>query len=84
MSCVIGTVSKALLMSFVTRSVRYAGFGAYKPSCMCCVSVMRNVASECLALKRCCVGERGMSGVIWLRISLSTILRGFQRTDIGL
>ena len=64
-------------MSIVARSVLCAGFGALRPSCMCCISVMTSVV-ECLALKPCWVGERGMSGVICLRISLSRSLRGFQ------
>ena len=53
MSSVPGTVSKALLMSIVTRSVRFAGFGAFRPSCLCCVSVVRSVVVECLALNPC-------------------------------
>ena len=84
MSSVLGTVSKALLMSIVARSVRCAGFGAFRPSCMCCVSVGRSVVEECLALKPCLVGGRGMSRVMRFRISLSRILRGMQRRDIGL
>ena len=52
-SSVLGTVSKALLMSTVARSVRNAGFGAFRPSCMCSVTVVRSVAVECLALKPC-------------------------------
>ena len=56
MSSVLGTVSKAILMSIVARSVQCAGFGAFRPSCMCCVSVVRSVVVECLALKPCCVG----------------------------
>ena len=51
---------------------------------MCCVSVVRSVVVECLALKPCCVGERGMSGVMRFRMSPSSILRGLQRRDIGL
>jgi len=78
MSSVLDTVSKALLVSIVARSVRCAGFGAFRPSCMCCVVV------ECLARKPCCVGERGMSGVLRFRTSPSSILRGLQRRDIGL
>ena len=53
MSIVLGTVSKALLMSIVASSVRCAGLGAFSPSCMCCVSVVRSVVVECLALKPC-------------------------------
>jgi len=58
-SSVRGTVSKALLMSIVAKSVRSAGFGVFRPSCMCCVSMVRSVVGKCLALKRC-EGERGM------------------------
>ena len=78
------TVSKALLMSIVARSVRCAGFGEFRPSCICCVSVVRSVIAECLALKPCWVVERGISWVLWFRSSPSKILRGLQRTDIGL
>ena len=64
MSSVLGTVSKALLMSIVAKSVRCTGFGAFRPSCMCCVCVVRSVVVECLPLKPCGVCERGMLGVI--------------------
>ena len=84
MNSVLGTVSKALLMSFVARSVRCTGFGAFRTSCMCCVSVVRSVVVECLALKPCWVGERRMSGVMRFRISTSRILRGMQKRGIGL
>ena len=60
-SSVLGTVSKTLLMSITARSVRCAGFGAFRLSCMCCVSVVRSVVVKCLAVKPCWVGERGMS-----------------------
>ena len=62
MSSVLGTVSKALLMSIVARSIRCAGSGAFRPSCMCCVSAVRRIVVECLALKPCWVGERGCQG----------------------
>ena len=42
MSSVLGFVSKALLMFILARSVRCAGLSASRPSCMCCVSVVRN------------------------------------------
>ena len=47
MRSILGTVLKVLLMSIVARSVRCAGFGAFRPSCMCCVSVVRSVVIEC-------------------------------------
>ena len=53
MSSLIGTLPKALLMSIVARIVRFAGFGAFRPSCMCCVSVVRSIVVECLAVKLC-------------------------------
>ena len=46
MSSVLVTVSKDLRMSIVERIVRCAGFGAFMPSCMCCVSVVRSVIVE--------------------------------------
>jgi len=84
MSNVRGTVSKALLMSIVARSVLCAGLGIFRPSCMYCVSVVRSVVVECKALKPCCVGDSGMCGVIVLRISLSRILMGLHNNEIGL
>ena len=66
-------------MSIGTRSIRYAGFGVFRLSCMCCVSVVGSVVEECLALKLCLMSERGMSGVILSKISLSRILRGLQK-----
>ena len=53
MISVLGTVSEALLMSIVARSVRCAGFGAFRPLCMCCASVVRSVVVECFSLKTC-------------------------------
>ena len=53
MSSVLGTVSKASLMSIVARGVRGASFGAFRSSCICSMSVVRNVVVECLALKPC-------------------------------
>ena len=41
------TVLKALLMSIVAISVRYADFDAFRLSCMRCVSVARSVVVEC-------------------------------------
>ena len=46
MSSVHGTVSKALLMSIVANMVRCAGLSMFRPSCMCCVSVVRGVVME--------------------------------------
>ena len=83
-SNVRGTVLKALLMSIVASSVLCAGLGIFRPSCMYCVSVVRSVAVECKALKPCCVGGSGMSGVVVLRISLSRILMGLHNNEIGL
>ena len=42
MTSVLGTVSNVLFIYIVVSSVRYAGFGASRPSCICCV--------ECFAL----------------------------------
>jgi len=39
---------------------------------------------EWWALKPCCVGERGMCGVMFVRTSLSSILRGLHRREMGL
>ena len=84
MSSVLGNVSKALLMSIVARIVRCEGFGAFSPLCMCCVSVVRSVFVESLALKPCWVGQRGMSGKMRFRISHSRIVSELLRRDIGL
>ena len=59
MSSVVGTISKPLLMSIVTRSVRCTCFGAFRPSCMCCVRIVRSVVAEFLALKPCLDGDVG-------------------------
>ena len=84
MSSMRGTVSKALLISIMARSVLYANFGTFRPSCMYCVSVVRSAVVECRALKPCCVGDRGMCGVIVLRIGLSRTLMGLHNKEIGL
>ena len=84
MSNVRGTVSKALLMYIVAKSVLCAGFGIFRPSCMYCVSVARSVVVECRALKPCCVGNRERSGVSVLRISCSRILMELHNKEIGL
>ena len=55
-----GTVSKALLMSIAAMSVRGAGLGALRPSSVVCVMLVSRVEVECLGLKPCCEGERGM------------------------
>ena len=84
MSRVRGTVSKALLMTIVTNRVRCAGLGVFKPSCMCWVSVVRSFVVEWWALKSCCVRERGMCGVTFVRTSLSSILRGLHSREMDL
>ena len=84
MNNVRGTVSKTLLISIVARSFLCAGLGIFRPSCMYCVSVVRSVVVECRALKPCCVGDRGICGVIVLRISLSINLVGLHNIEIGL
>ena len=55
-----GTVSKALLMSIPAISERGAGVGALGLSSVVCVMLVRRVEVECLGLKPCCEGERGM------------------------
>lgn len=74
MSKVRGIVSKALLMSIVAKSVRCAGFGVLRPSCIFCVMEVRSVVVECCGRKPCCEVERGMCGVMSERTSLSSIL----------
>ena len=39
----LGTISKVLLISTVARSVQCAGFGALRPLCVFCVSVVRSI-----------------------------------------
>ena len=57
-------------------------FGEFKPLCMCCVRVLRGAVVEYLALKPCCeCEERGITGVLSVRISLTRILRGLQSRD---
>ena len=69
-------MSKALLISFVTRCVVCVGLGKFRPSCMYCVIVVRSVVVEYRALKPGCVGDKGMCGVIVLRISIFRISIG--------
>ena len=52
-SSVLGTVSKTLLISVVARGVRCPGFGTFRPSCRCFLSVEKSVVVECLARKPC-------------------------------
>ena len=68
----------------MAMSVICAGLGTFRPSCMYCVSVVRSVVVECRALKPCCVSDRGMCGVIVLRINLSRILMGLHYKEIDL
>ena len=84
MSRVCGTVSKALLMSIVANRVRYAGLGIFRPSCICCASVVSSVVVEWYALKSCCVGERGLCSVMFVRTRLSSILRELHSSEMGL
>ena len=84
MSMCLGTVSKALLMSIVAISVLCAGFEWLRPSSVVCVRCVSSVEVECWGRKPCCVGESGMSGVMLLRTSLSSILDGVQRREMGL
>ena len=51
---------------------------------MFCVGVARSVVVECRALKPCCVGDRGMCGVIVLRISISRIFIGLLNKELCL
>ena len=80
----LGTVSKALLMSIVAISVLCAGLEWFRPSSVVCVRCVRSVDVECWGRKPCCVWESGMSSVMLLRTSLSSILDGVQRREIGL
>ena len=84
MSLCRGVASNALLMSNVIRSVLSCGFVWLMPSDMCCVCWVSNVLVECSGLKPCCVGERGMCGVIMLSIRRSIILDGVQSSVMGL
>ena len=79
-----GTVSKALLMSMAAISVLFAGFEWLRPSSVVCVRCVRSVDVECCGRKLCCVMDRGMSSVMLLRTSLSSILDGVQSREIGL
>ena len=84
MSGVRRMVSKALLMSIMAKSILCAGFEIFSPSCMYYVNVARSVVIESRALKPCFVGDKGVCGVIVLKISLSRILIGLQNKEIGL
>ena len=84
MSRCLGTVSKALLMSIVARSVLLAGLLAFRPSSAVCVRWVSSVDVEWRNLKPCCVLERGMCVFMLLRTNLSSIFEGVQSKLIGL
>ena len=42
------------------------------------------VDAECCDLKPCCEGDKFMCGVMLFRTSLSSILEGLQRKEMGL
>ena len=71
-------------MSIAPNSDLCAGFGWLKPSVMFCVRLVSSVLVECCGLKPCCVGDRGMCGVVLFRTNLSSIFDVLQRRDIGL
>ena len=72
------------LCFFLARSVLYAGLVTFKLSCMYCFSIVRSAVVERRALKPCCVSDRGMCGVIVLRISLSIFLTVLHNKENGL
>ena len=76
MISVLGTESKPLLMLIVARTVRCAGFGAFRRSSLCFVCVVRSVDLECLALKPCWLGE------IFYGLRIGTIFPSFQMLGI--
>ena len=84
MSRCLGTLSKALLMSIVARSVLLAGLLAFRPSSVVCVRWVSSVDVEWRDLKPCCVLERGMCVFMLLRTNLSSIFEGVQSKLIGL
>ena len=55
-----GSVSNALLMSTVERTVHFGGFLLLKPSKVFCVRFMRKVVVEWFGLNLCWVCQRGM------------------------
>ena len=71
-------------MSIAAMIVRFAGLDWFRPSCMICVMWVRREDVECCALKPCCEGANGMSGVMSCRTSLSSILEGLLSSEIGL
>ena len=84
MSMCLGTVSKALLMSMATSNVRSAGLEWLRPSSVVCVRLVRSVEVECCGRKPCWDGDRGMWWLMLFRTSLSSILDGVQRSEMGL
>ena len=84
MSRCLGTVSKALHMSIVARSVLLAGLLAFRPSSVVCVRWVCSVDVDWRDLKPCCVLERGMCVFVLLRTNLSSIFEGVQSKLIGL
>ena len=78
-----GTVSKALLMSIAANSNLCAGFRWLKPLVMFCVRLVSSVLVEWCGLKPCCLGDRGMCGLVLFRTSLSNIFDVLQMRGIG-
>lgn len=78
------TVSKALLMSRVTRTVRDGGCFWLKPSLMVLMMLCSAVLVECLGLKPCWCGFGGMLSVMWWRMVFSRTLAIGVRSEIGL
>ena len=61
-----------------------AGFCELMTSSIVCVIFVSWVNVERCDLKPCCEGDKLMCGVMLFRTSLSSILEGLQRRDMGL
>ena len=80
----LGTVSKALFMSIVAKTVLRGGCFLLKPSNISCVREERWVVVECCGRKPCWEGASVMCGVICLRTSLSRIFDIVHSKEMGL
>ena len=77
-------MSNALLMSVVASSVRCSDFGIFRRLCMCCVNEVSSVVVEWFDRKQCFRGDRGVCDAMFVRTSLTSILRELQSSEISL
>ena len=78
------TLSNTLLMSNATAIVRVGGMGWLKPVATVLLMLCSAVFVECWVMNPCCVVMIGMLGVMYGRITFSSVFEITDRRDIGL